>query len=331
MMFEKNFNITAFLFIILALSTWLDLNGVWVELPLIINRVPEGWALPSQLSLAVAVSNTAPVIIMLLKFIFKQRLDERIFIYIEIIVGIGACGLMAQYWNKTSYVAGAQRSVLFIIFVFLLGTLDTTSTVTYSDYMKRYNAKLLNALLLGESLTSLIPSILASIQGIGGEPVCSLNSTQPEYAAPRFSVQVYFWIFAAIIFSSLIAFLILEWSNIAQSYRTENYKTSNTSQLSLQTDSSYPTPMDASFVSMSTRMYYSLLALAYFTSIILFGILPSIGTYVMLPYSQYAYYISSIVLPISNPLSVIIALVGTSRLGFYNIIALCFTATCTTV
>ncbi|CAF4745442.1 unnamed protein product, partial [Rotaria socialis] len=60
-MFEKNFNITAFLFVILALSTWLDLNGVWVELPLIVNEVPEGWALPSLLSFAVALSNTAPI------------------------------------------------------------------------------------------------------------------------------------------------------------------------------------------------------------------------------------------------------------------------------
>ncbi|CAF4263755.1 unnamed protein product, partial [Rotaria socialis] len=126
-MFEKNFNITAFLFVILALSTWLDLNGVWVELPLIVNEVPEGWALPSLLSFAVALSNTAPIIIMLLKAFFKGRLDERIFIYIEIIIGIVACGLMAQYWNKTHWFAGAQHSVLFVIFVFLLGTLDTTS------------------------------------------------------------------------------------------------------------------------------------------------------------------------------------------------------------
>ncbi|CAM2713445.1 unnamed protein product [Rotaria socialis] len=135
---------------------------------------------------------------MLLKAFLKGRLDERIFVYIEIIIAIVACGLMAQYWNKTHWFAGAQHSVLFVIFVFLLGTLDTTSTVTYSDYMKRYDGKLLNALILGESLTALIPSILAAIQGVGGEAVCSANSTQPEYSKPRFSVQVHFWIFAAI-------------------------------------------------------------------------------------------------------------------------------------
>ncbi|CAF1581173.1 unnamed protein product [Rotaria magnacalcarata] len=330
-MFEKNFNITAFLFVVLALSTWLDLNGVWVELPLIVNEAPEGWALPSLLSFAVALSNTAPIIIMLLKAFFKGRLDERIFIYIEIIIGIVACGLMAQYWNKTHWFAGAQHSVLFVIFVFLLGTLDTTSTVTYSDYMKRYDGKLLNALFLGESLTALIPSILAVIQGVGGEAVCSANSTQPEYSKPRFSVQVYFWIFAAIILSSLIAFLILEWTNISQSYRTENYKTSDINQLCIQTETSSLLNLNLLSNSMSKYMYYYLLVIAYIVNLLLFGILPSIGTYVMLPYSQSAYYIASLVLPISSPLSVIIALVGKSRLQLSAIISLAFIATCLTV
>ncbi|CAF4701065.1 unnamed protein product, partial [Rotaria socialis] len=238
---------------------------------------------------------------------------------------------MAQYWNKTHWFAGAQHSVLFVIFVFLLGTLDTTSTVTYSDYMKRYDGKLLNALFLGESLTALIPSILAAIQGVGGEAVCSANSTQPEYSKPRFSVQVYFWIFAAIILSSLIAFLILEWTSISQSYRTENYKTSDISQLCIQTEISSPLNLNLISDSMSKYMYYYLLAIAYIVNLLLFGILPSIGTYVMLPYSQSAYYIASLVLPISSLLSVIIALVGKSRLQLSAIISLSFIATCLTV
>lgn len=328
-MSARNFNITYFLFVILALSTWLDLNGVWVELPLIVHRAPEGWALPSSLSLAVAISNVAPILIMLLKVILKDRLDERIFMYIEILVGIVACGLMAQYWDTTSWFAGAQRSVLFILCIFLLGTLDTTSTITYSDYMKRYNAKLLNALFLGESLTSLIPSILASIQGVGGEAVCALNSTQPEYSSPRFSVQTYFWLFAAIIMGSLIAFLALEWTNIALDYRTDSYKTSDISGLSLQADKAVRFYADSSENPMGKHMYYFLLLITYFISIILFGILPSIGTYVMLPYSQRAYYISSIILPISNPLSVVVSLVYRTRLSLSMILTLCFTATCT--
>ncbi|UJR36692.1 hypothetical protein I4U23_029409 [Adineta vaga] len=231
MLYDKNFYLTAFLLVIFALSTWLDVNGVWVELPLIVNQAPEGWALPSYLTLAIALSNIGPLIIVLLKLRFKKRLDERIFIYIEIIVGIISCALIAQHWNTTSYVAGRQRSVFFLTLVFLLGTLDTTSTVTYADYMKRYHAKLLNALYLGESLTSLVPSILASIQGVGGEAICRANSTYPEYSSPRFSVQVYFWTFVAIILLSLIAFLFLEFSSV-----TKLQRRSNTTEFSEQTE-----------------------------------------------------------------------------------------------
>ncbi|CAF0855762.1 unnamed protein product [Rotaria sordida] len=327
---DKSFYLTAFLITIFALSTWLDVNGVWVELPLIVNQAPEGWALPSYLTLAIAISNIGPLIIILLKVFFKERLNERIFIYIEIIVGIISCILMAQYWNKTHYFAGQQRSVIFIVLVFLLGTLDTTSTVTYADYMKRYNSKLLNALYFGESLTSLVPSLLASIQGVGGEPICRENSTYPEYSSPRFSVQIYFWIFVGIIFLSLCAFLILEYSTITKSHRVafvyQRPRISSSYELSIQLEPKSITLTEPS--SMTKNGYYSLLIIAFLSSIILFGILPSIGTYAVLPYSQRAYYISSIILPISNPLSVLIGLFIRSILKYISIFILFTFATC---
>jgi riboflavin transporter 2 len=329
----KNFYGTALLLTIFGLSTWLDVNGVWVELPLIVNEAPEGWTLPSYLTLAVALSNIGPLILIVLKLLFKERLNERIFIYIEIIVGIISCALIAEYWNKTSHFAGRQRSVLFLVLVFLLGTLDTTSTVTYGDYMKRYHANLLNALYLGESLTSLLPSVLASIQGVGGEAICRENSTYPEYSEPRFTVRVYFWIFVVIICLSLFAFLILEYSKISHSYRTRSYYDSSRQfssyELSMESE---PTSVNVATVqSMSKRLYYGLLCLGFLSSIILFGILPSIGTYALLPYSQRAYYISSLILPISNPLSVLIGLFVRSIVRFLWIFVLFGVATCAAI
>ena len=330
---DKNFYGTALLLIIFALSTWLDVNGVWVELPLIVNEAPEGWTLPSNLTLAIALSNIGPLILIVLKVFFKERLNERIFIYIEIIVGIISCALIAEYWNKTSYFAGRPRSVLFLVLVFLLGTLDTTSTVTYADYMKRYDANLLNAMYLGESLTSLLPSVLASIQGVGGEAICRENSTFPEYSAPRFTVRIYFWIFVVIIFLSLFAFLILEYSKIAQAYRIrtlyDSSRQTSSYELSLQLE-----PMSVTLApepSMPKRLYYGLLTIGFLSSIILFGILPSIGTYAVLPYSQRAYYISSLILPISNPLSVLIGLFLRSIVKFLWITVLFSVATCAAV
>jgi riboflavin transporter 2 len=336
MLKTKSFLLTTFLFVLFGLSTWLDVNGVWIQLPLIVNRLPEGWTLPSYLALAGALSNIGPVILMILKLIFKQRLDERIFIYIEIFVGIVSCALIAQYWHKTTYFAGAQRSVPLIILVFLLGTLDATSTVTYSDYMKRYHPKLLNSLYLGESFTTVIPSILASMQGVGGEAICLRNSTYPEYSSPRFSVQVFFWIFVGIIFISLLAFILLEYSTIPEKYRVTRRvvvapESSTDYELSVGTDATSSSFQLTSQISMTKQMYSSLLAVTFLSSTVLYGILPSIGTYAMLPYSQRTYYIASIVVAVCYPLAVLIGLIGRSILNTTVILALCFVATSATV
>ncbi|CAF0977099.1 unnamed protein product [Didymodactylos carnosus] len=301
---SRAFLFTSTLFVLFGLSTWLDINGVWVQLPLIVNSAPEGWSLPSYLTLAIAVANIGPLILMVLKLIFKQRLDERIFIYIEIIVGLISCALIAQYWNRTTN----NRSLAFIILVFLLGTLDCTSTVTYSDYMKRYSHQLLNSLYLGESLTSLLPSLLALIQGVGGEAVChtvngTTNLSYPVYSRPRFSVQTYFWILFSIIFVSLLAFLMLEYSQVSKHFRAMHSK-----QRTCDVNSTYelaPTQLPVlAPTKMSNFTYYVLSSTSYFMCIILFGILPAIGTYTMLPYGQRAYYVSSLLLPLASPLSV---------------------------
>nr|CAD2203892.1 unnamed protein product [Meloidogyne enterolobii] len=49
-------NVTAFLLVIMfGSSTWLTINAIWVELSLYTSRLPEGWSLPSYLSLIIQV------------------------------------------------------------------------------------------------------------------------------------------------------------------------------------------------------------------------------------------------------------------------------------
>ena len=60
-----------------------------------------------------------------------------------------------------------------------------------------------------------MPTILALIQGIGGEAICD-NNAQPKFSEPRFSVSVFMFLLAGIIMCSLIAFVILEWSSVVK-------------------------------------------------------------------------------------------------------------------
>ncbi|CAF1272851.1 unnamed protein product, partial [Didymodactylos carnosus] len=209
--------VTYLLILIFNLSTWIDLIGIWTELPLIVAHLPEGWTLPSIISMITCLSNIYPLIIIVIRCIRgSKNFSEIPHIYAVIFIGIGGCMVLGLFWHKTFYLFHQQRSVIFLVATFFLSMLDCSSSLIYFDYMKRFRPKYLNAMFFGEGLTGLIPALIAFAQGIGGEITCE-SGHKPSYSRPRFSVKIYFFILAALITCSLFAFILLQWTSIAQS------------------------------------------------------------------------------------------------------------------
>lgn len=44
------------LLIVFGVSSWVAINGLWMELPLLVNVLPEGWNLPAYLSIIIQAS-----------------------------------------------------------------------------------------------------------------------------------------------------------------------------------------------------------------------------------------------------------------------------------
>lgn len=40
-----------------GIGAWISVNGLWVELPLLVAALPEGWALPSYMSIVIQIAN----------------------------------------------------------------------------------------------------------------------------------------------------------------------------------------------------------------------------------------------------------------------------------
>lgn len=40
-----------------GIGAWISVNGLWVELPLLVAELPEGWALPSYMSIVIQIAN----------------------------------------------------------------------------------------------------------------------------------------------------------------------------------------------------------------------------------------------------------------------------------
>ncbi|CAF1117430.1 unnamed protein product, partial [Didymodactylos carnosus] len=205
-----------------GIGTWLDLNGVWMEIPLIVNKVPEGWKLSANLGLMSNLANIGPLsVILLRRFINKSTAYEVPVNFSILLVGVVALIALSCLWDKSVYFLSQHRSVWMLSLCFWLGVVDCTSSVTFAPFMSRYQPLYLNGLFTGEGLSSLLPALLAILQGVGGEAKCvqqlvwdktsnqSVNMTVQETVSPRFSVGVYFLCITGLMCLSFFSFIVL--------------------------------------------------------------------------------------------------------------------------
>nr|ACI90374.1 G protein-coupled receptor-like protein [Philodina roseola] len=333
-MSPESARIICFLLIaIMNLSAWIDLQGLFVEIPLIVPFTPERWTLPSIASVFVCAANIVPIIVVLLRSCQGKRFSEIPYIYIIIIVGILACCVIAMFWQKTVILFGRERSVWLLSGIFVLSMLDCTSSLVFFDYMKRFRAEYLRAAFLGEALTAAIPTLLILAQGVGGETICvqTGNGTyaKPTYTQPRFSVRVFMFAIAGIIMSSLIAFILLRWTKLVDIADAEEHVRRPMQNASFSTDRKLNRSYFSIFVEkkpMSGGIFIFLLVLNTIETTIGYGCLPSLSTYALLPFGQRAFYYWSVLTPIAYPLSLLTSLywktVSNSNLVFQSIVHL---------
>ncbi|CAH8641120.1 unnamed protein product [Schistosoma mattheei] len=172
-----------------GLGSWIVVNGLWVELPLLVNVLPEGWSLPAYLIIIIQIANVGPMIYVPLTKFFQAKTNgfcsrclqppERLANYLILAVGLISCVLISQFWNSVAYVSilkpGYHSIGLFVLALFA-SIVDCTSSVTFITYLNGMPQLYVGALHFGEAFSDLVPSILALIQGVGSEPEC-INKT----------------------------------------------------------------------------------------------------------------------------------------------------------
>ena len=206
---------TVFVFTLVVffiIGSWLNLNGVWIEFPLIVDQLPEGWRLPATLGLVSNLANIGVVIIAIIRRFSKGRVAYEIPANIFILTtGTVVLVILAFVWHKTTTINGTQHSTYLMGLSLGLSLVDCTSSVTFLPFLDRYESTYINAYFLGEALSSLFPALLGMAQGVGQTwCITNQNGTLVEYSSPaRFSVRIYFLALAAIMFVSLLSFITL--------------------------------------------------------------------------------------------------------------------------
>ncbi|CAF1411591.1 unnamed protein product [Rotaria magnacalcarata] len=280
---------TYILLTLVFLSSWTDINGIYAELPQIILTQPESWKLGANLALTTNLGNIAPFILVLVKLFYRKRTLNPVPInYVVIVIGMLSCFLLIFFWSYTTIIANVSRSTALLTLAFSLSLLDCTSSISFSDYIQRFRKEFTNTLFLGESLTSILPSLLAIAQGNGRiqciQTINGTTTTEAIYESARFSVSIYFLCLFILLTISFISFVLLQWTSVAR----------NAHQI--VPESSLET-IDRQEKTLSTSSYLLLSLGCMYTSSVLFGFILAISTYVLMPYGHEIFYLATIISP----------------------------------
>uniref|UniRef100_A0A8C9ER49 Riboflavin transporter n=1 Tax=Pavo cristatus TaxID=9049 RepID=A0A8C9ER49_PAVCR len=316
-----------------GMGSWVAINGLWVELPLLVTVLPEQWDLPSYITIIIQMANVGPLFVTLMHRFWPGSLKEVVIIYVVVSVGIVACLLLAFLWDYTSPIAGTTHSTAFLILTFFLALVDCTSSVTFLPFMMQLQAQYLTTFFIGEGLSGLIPALIALGQGSGISSCANGTIFQMEtrYLPARFSTLIFFLLMTAMMVACLVAFFFLTrqpkvWELSQQQLCPSTIILSSFDQI-LEDDAgtgrgegyscskSTKRPMETH----TEKVSYSVAKLAFIYLLITWvssltnGVLPSVQSYSCLPYGNTAYHLSATLSSMANPLACIVAMVLPNR------------------
>ncbi|XP_017336607.1 solute carrier family 52, riboflavin transporter, member 3-B isoform X2 [Ictalurus punctatus] len=305
--------LTHMLACLFGIGSWVAINGMWVELPLIVPEIPEGWYLPSYLTVIIQLANIGPLFITLMHRFRPRALDERPVIYTIVVLGVLATFLLAFLWKYTLFVGNAVHSVALLSLSFLLSVVDCTSSVTFLPFMMRLQPQYLTTYFVGEGLSGLIPALVALIQGVGvvqcknatvNTNFSMVNYTSGElkahYQPANFSVQVFFLFLSTMMAVCLGAFVMLNYHPaVVQEHKCEKYLDDTKRQekadisISLQNHPAEQTPMLEHAEGPANKPHST------------FG---KVQSYSCLPYGNQAYHLATAMAAVANPVACFIAM-----------------------
>ncbi|VDK59026.1 unnamed protein product [Anisakis simplex] len=277
-------------------SSWLSTNSVWMELPLLTDRLPEGWSLPSYLAAVVQIACIGPLIYSILHKCTKVNVPTAPAILALLVFCCVCTALLAFFWNVTYFVFGQQHSVALVILLFGMALVNATSNVLFMPYMSTFHPTYFTAYFVGMGLSALFPSLVSIAQGSSDECVMVNGTMTREKIAVRFGIREYNLVMFVWLVLCTVSFVLLRWSNIASESTKREPKIRSNADLPVDETSPLHRYADMSHeeerVNGVSKMRYGyLLFLMALVNAQMNGIIPSIQSFAAIPYSQATYHL----------------------------------------
>ncbi|XP_053612746.1 riboflavin transporter 2-like [Plodia interpunctella] len=284
-----------------GMSTWLGVNGMYVQLPLLVQELPEGWALPTSMTVAVSSANIGLIVYAALRRVVPRVLDSHYILGLLVTVTLSLF-INAFVYTETAVVGTTERSVAFLILTFFVALVGCTSSVLFYPYLRHFRDIYLATYLVGEGLSGFLPSIIALIQGASGAPECipSTDNTTIEahYPPPRFEPKVFMLLLSGLAVISVVSFVFID--------KTEKFSSEKNSKAIENHGSSEELKEKEPEGSEDEHSWYhprwiSLTILVVVLNALSNGAMPSIQSYSCMPYGNDVYHLAVTLSTMANP------------------------------
>lgn len=322
----RNRNLLVDLFVILfGISGWLGITAVFLQLPLIVDKAPEGWKLPSYIAILVQFGNVANFIYILYEKYSPVKVKDGHMIYAMLISGcVASFGLIFLY-QQTADIGGAAHSIWLFVFSGVYATIGCLSSVISMPYMGKFKEIYLATYFFGQGLNSFLSSVVSLIQGSGNvQQNCSntqndsttIATTADDVtnAGPIFDPSIFFLFVFVMMVISTIAFALLQ--NMKQCRRERASSTIYATMANGSEGGSFYKGSHGDMYEViasqqprcSKFLYGYLMLLLCAISCMGYGVLPGLAAYSCGPYGVTAYHLSVTLSALTNPIACISAM-----------------------
>ena len=343
------------LVVLFGVGSWVAVNGIWVELPVLVQHAPEGWKLPSIFAVVIQIANIGPILHTVFNAFFPGKVRDKSVIYIILLFGIISCGLLGFLWKKTGYIRGKEYSVALICLVFCVALVACTSSVTFLPFMAVFKKEYMSALFVGGGLSALLPSLLALAQDIpdSGDPCANYTNSNATWSSNssddlNFGTNVFFFGLMIMMFGSLLAFLGLnsfsfvkreligfDFGEEGDTVPREALARDSSQEFELQSpngnghfipDDDVSQIGDCHQVNRPLQLAF-LLVIQIWIHAFSNGVVPSIQPYACIPYGNNIYYLTLILSNFANPLaSLLFYWLPTTKVLFISLLSAVYTS-----
>lgn len=231
--------LTYLLFCVFGIGSWVAINGMWAQVPILVITLPECGKITAILSVIIQLANIGPLTYIIVKYILRRLSSiylEITSVFILVVVGTVSCVLLAFFWSDTANVFGSSHSVALITLTFTLALVDCTSSVVFVPFMKHFPAVYISGLYIGEGLGGILPSILALlVQGsVKNGLKCNGSYVDHNTLGIRFGPNIFFVFLAVMMLLCGLAFLAI---NVLPMVRKHMVSVTPYSKLDTKSDS----------------------------------------------------------------------------------------------